>query len=648
MMNDQPLKVLLVEDNPGDARLIREMLREAAHARFELELADCLATGLERLRAGNIHAVLLDLGLPDSRGDDTFFRTHALAPEVPIIVLTGLGDEAVALRTVQQGAQDYLVKGRVDANLLERAICYAIERKKAEQALRSSEKALRQSEANFRSLVLNSPFAIFRSSLGGRFLDANPALLEMLGCDSESELMVFGLSAGVSGESAEQVSHCFQSEKAFRAIEVGWKRKNGKSIVASLTGRPVRDSGGRVTHFEVIAEDVSERKALEAQLRQAQKMECVGRLAGGVAHDFNNLLVVILGYSEVLEDRLGDSELGKHAHQVRKAGERAASLTRQLLAFSRQQVLEPKVLSLNEIVADIENMLRRLIGAHVELTTALAPDLGHVKADQGQIEQVIVNLAVNARDAMPKGGKLVIEAANVALDEAFASQHPPTIPGPYARLTVTDTGIGMDPETQSHIFEPFFTTKGKDKGTGLGLAVVYGVVKQSGGYIWVYSEPGKGTMFEVYLPLVEEAVGETSPSTKRSKSLLGSETILLVDDDESVRLLTRAFLTQSGYTVLDAENAAQALEIARQYQGTIHLLLTDMVMPGVSGATLTERIAALRPDTKALLMSGYTEYTGAVQGFLDSGVFFLQKPFTRDALTGKVREVLDRGVFVKV
>ena len=645
-MSNPPLKVLLVEDNPGDACLIREMLVEVPHARFEVELADRLATGLVRIRAGDIHALLLDLGLPDSRGHDTFVAAQAEASHIPIIVLTGLGDEALALRTVQEGAQDYLVKGQVDASLLERTIRYAVERKKAERALRSSEMALRQSEASFRSLVLNSPYAIFRSSLDGGFLDANPALVSMLGYGSDSELMAQDLSADLIGDPSQSkiLLEFFKSQTQFRGIEVGWKQKDGKLITVSLTGRPVRDEEGTLKHFEMIAEDVTERKALEAQLRQSQKMESVGRLAGGVAHDFNNLLSVILGHTEVLEDSLDQSnELFKHAEAIRKAGLRAASLTRQLLAFSRQQMLEPKVINLNKVVTDTEEMLRRLIGEDIELTTVLEPALGQVKADQGQIEQVIMNLIVNARDAMPQGGKLAIETANVDLDEAFAQQHPPTLPGRHVLLAVTDTGVGMDRERQAHIFEPFFTTKGS-KGTGLGLAVVYGVVKQSSGYIWVYSEPGKGATFKIYLPRVEEAVEKASPSTSPPEYLKGSETVLLVEDEESLRRLTRSLLEQSGYTVLEASEGAEALQIAHQHQGTIHLLLTDVVMPGTGGRVLAEKIALTYPDTKVLFMSGYTDYAVTAHGVLEEGTFLLQKPFTRGALMGKVREVLDSKV----
>jgi two-component system, cell cycle sensor histidine kinase and response regulator CckA len=473
----------------------------------------------------------------------------------------------------------------------------------------------------------------------------------MLGYGSDSELMTLYCPADVYGDprESEQLVEFFKSQTQFRGIEVGWKRKDGKLITVNLTGRPVRDEEGTLTHFEIIAEDITERKALEAQLRQLHRMESVGRLAGGVAHDFNNLLCVMLGHSEVLQDRLEQkNELRKHAEEITKAGKRAASLTRQLLAYSRQQLLEPKVLSLNTVVADMESMIQRLIGEDIELATVLEPSLGRVKADQGQIEQIIMNLAVNARDAMPQGGKLIMETSNIELDEAFALQHPPSTPGRYVLLVVTDTGLGISKRIQAHIFEPFFTTKGKDKGTGLGLSVVYGVVKQSGGYIWVYSEPGKGTTFKIYLPLVEEPIEKASRSAGSSDSLQGSETILLVEDEESLRLLARSLLSQGGYTVLDTGDGTQALEIMHEHQGTIHLLLTDVVLPGMSGLELAEKMALLRPDMRVLFMSGYTNYGVAAHGVLESGTFLLQKPFTRDALTGKVREVLDTKVPVKV
>jgi two-component system cell cycle sensor histidine kinase/response regulator CckA len=514
--------------------------------------------------------------------------------------------------------------------------------------LSQSNTALRQSEASFRSLVFNSPYAIFRCSLSGSFLDANPALLDMLGYASDSDLISDGSPADACGEPRERLFEHLKSQTRFRDIEVEWKRKDGKSITVSLTGRPVRNEHGHLTHFEVIGEEITTRKALEAQLRQAQKMESIGRLSGGIAHDFNNLLSVIIGYSVVLEERAdGHNELQKGIQEIKKAGQRAAALTRQLLAFSRQQVLEPRVMNLNTVVADMGKMLPRLIGENIELSIVLHPELGRVKADQGQIEQVLMNLAVNARDAMPRGGKLTIRTANVDLDGCDSHEHPAAMAGPYIALTVTDTGVGMDKETQSRIFEPFFTTKEKDKGTGLGLSVVYGVVKQSGGYIWVSSEPEIGTTFRIYLPWVKLPIEKDDTPVGPTQSLRGSETILLVEDEESLRDLTRGLLVQSGYTVLETSNGTEALKMAQEHRGNIHLLLTDVVLPGISGCELAEEMVRRDSQAKVLFMSGYTSYAVAAQGILRAGAFLLQKPFDPQALRSKVREVLD-CVAVKV
>jgi signal transduction histidine kinase len=379
---------------------------------------------------------------------------------------------------------------------------------------------------------------------------------------------------------------------------------------------------------------------LEKQLRQAQKMEAIGKLSGGIAHDFNNLLNVIIGYSEDLQDRLApDDPVCKNVAEIKKAGERAASLTRQLLAFSRQQVLAPRILDLNAVVLEVEKMLRRLIGEHIELRTALDPALGRTRADQGQIEQVIVNLAVNARDAMPNGGRLTIETANIDLDEGFARTHNPQMPGAYVLLTVSDTGIGMDPQTQARIFEPFFTTKELGKGTGLGLSTVYGVVRQSDGHIWVYSEPGQGSTFKIYLPRTGDAVPAAKPLAGPSTSLRGTETILLVEDENALRELVHTLLTDSGYTVLQADHPDRAIDIARTHNGPIQVLLTDAVMPGMNGRALAEQLARVRPEMKVLYMSGYTGFTHP--GVLDPEMTVLQKPFTREAMLRKLREVLD-------
>ncbi len=384
----------------------------------------------------------------------------------------------------------------------------------------------------------------------------------------------------------------------------------------------------------------------EEQLRQAQKMEAVGQLAGGVAHDFNNLLTIIRGYSDLLLNGiLGPDDAGRDAVQeIRKAAERAADLTRQLLAFSRRQVLAPRVFVLNNVIHEMDKMLRRLIGEDIRLTSRLAADLGMVKADPGQIEQVLLNLAVNARDAMPRGGQLTIETANVQLDESYTRTHPEVQPGPFVMLAVTDTGCGMDAATQARIFEPFFTTKGPDKGTGLGLATVYGIVKQSGGSIYVYSEVGRGTSFKVYLPRHEEvspASRETHSTPRAERGSHGQETLLIVEDDNSVRALTRTVLRGYSYDVIEAVDADDALRCVSQQTRPIHLLVTDLVMPGMSGRELAERLKLMRPEMKVLYVSGYTDDAVVRHGLLEAEVAFLQKPFTPSALASKVREVLD-------
>lgn len=401
---------------------------------------------------------------------------------------------------------------------------------------------------------------------------------------------------------------------------------------------------GQVEKLVIVNRDVTERKRLEEQFRQSQKMEAVGRLSGGVAHDFNNLLGVIIGYGEIVQEgTAADSPLRTSVEEMLKAGHRAASLTRQLLAFSRQQVMDPRILDLNAVVKDMEKMLKRLIGEDVQLRTDLDPGLARIKADPGQIEQVIMNLAVNARDAMPNGGRLEISTSNFHMDDNFVRRYPyPVHVGNYALLTVTDNGIGMDVATRTRVFEPFFTTKGKGKGTGLGLSTVYGVVKQSGGYIDVHSEPGAGATFKIYLPKVEEALDAQKQPAELPDSLHGTETVLLVEDELSLRKLSRQLLERCGYSVFEAENGTDALRISQDQNGTvIHLLLTDVVMPGMSGRALADNIAKQRPDTRVLYMSGYTGQTVGQHGVLAEGSFFLPKPFTREALARKVREVLD-------
>jgi PAS domain S-box-containing protein len=515
-------------------------------------------------------------------------------------------------------------------------------------ALRAAQEGLRRSEMNFRSLVTNAPYGICRCDSAGQLLDANPALLAMLGYSSVKELVGKHLG-GLYADTQQwfQLADHLRSVAPFTGLSVEWVRKDGTNTVVRVSGRAVSNGDNGKT-FELFAEDVTERRALEQQLRQSQKMEAIGRLAGGIAHDFNNLLMVISGYSEFLLDRLGpEPSLRGPAQEVASAAVRATSLTRQLLAFSRKQMLAPKILDLNAVVTENLKMLTRMIGEDIDLVMVPAAGLGAVRADAGQIEQVIMNLAVNARDAMPSGGKLTIETANVSLDEDYARFHAPLSPGDYVMLAISDTGAGMDSETQSRIFEPFFTTKGP-KGTGLGLSTVYGIIKQSGGYIWVYSESGKGTTFKIYLPRIAETVERPAQIVTPAESVAaepGTETILLVEDETNLRYLARQFLEKQGYRVIEAADGAVAMQIAVAHEGVIHLLLTDVIMPGMNGRELAQRISEIRPNVKVLYMSGYTENVIGRDGTLDAGVRLLQKPFTLRDLKSKVRETLDSTPF---
>jgi len=511
-------------------------------------------------------------------------------------------------------------------------------------ALRSAQEGLRRSEINFRSLVTNAPYGICRCDSFGQLLDANPAMLKMLGYENFPELAGYHLG-GLYADTQQwfMLADYLKSATPFTGLTADWRRKDGSTTAVRVSGRSV-SNGKKDVVFELFAEDVTERRALEDQLRQSQKMEAIGRLAGGIAHDFNNLLMVISGYSEFLLDRLGsEPTLRSPAQEIAGAAQRASALTRQLLAFSRKQMLAPRILDLNGIVTENLKMLTRMIGEDIDLVMIPANELGTVRADAGQIDQVIMNLAVNARDAMPSGGKLMLETSNVTVTEDYARRHSPLRPGEYVLLSITDTGLGMDQDTQSHIFEPFFTTKGT-KGTGLGLSTVYGIIKQSGGYIWVSSELGKGTTFKIYFPRVAdtpEAVAQVVTQPDVSITEPGTETILLVEDETNLRYLARQFLEKQGYRVIEAADGAVAMQIAVAHAGVIHLLLTDVIMPGMNGRELVQRISEIRPNVKVLYMSGYTENVIGHNGTLDAGIRLLQKPFTLRDLKDRVREVLD-------
>lgn len=512
-----------------------------------------------------------------------------------------------------------------------------------------------RAEQRYRHLVYTTRDVIFILSPDTTILSLNPAFESLTGW-SRSEWIGETFAPLFHPEDAPRAKELFQQILAGETpppFEARVLTKSGHYLVAEFTVIPERRQGQVVTLLG-IARDLTQRRHAEEtlcqrekQLQQAQKMEAVGRLAGGIAHDFNNLLTIITGYSQLMLNRLHPDDLLRNdVEEIRRAALRAATLTQQLLAFSRRQVLMPKVVNLNNIVDMVNAMLQRLIGEDIDLVTVLHPELGNVKADPAQIEQVIMNLAVNARDAMPRGGKLTIETANVEIIEPYRYGGMALTPGLYAMLAVSDTGCGMDAETQAHIFEPFFTTKEQGKGTGLGLATVYGIVKQSDGHILVYSEPGKGSTFKIYLPIVDDAVDpiDGSGSEKPSPELLhGNETILLVEDEPAVRVLIRDTLRLFGYTVLEARHGYEAQLMGTQRTEPIHLLMTDVVMPQMSGRELAEGLVAVHPDMKVLYMSGYTENAVIHHGILDPGTSFLQKPFTPDTLARKVREVLDTG-----
>ena len=508
----------------------------------------------------------------------------------------------------------------------------------------AAEEALKGSERRYRSLFDENLSGSFLCAPDGVLLACNPAFARIFGFRTPADALQHSfLSLFPSPAEAARQMELLREQRRLWNVELEMRRCDGKpvhvsgSLAASFEGQELREVRGYLF-------DTTEQRSLEEQLRQSQKMEGIGRLAGGIAHDFNNLLTAILGYSELMEAQLPDDEdLRSSLREIHQAGQRAAGLTRQLLAFSRRQVLQPKVLDLNVVVSEVEKMLRRLIGEDVELVTRLDPALGNVKADPGQLEQVLVNLAVNARDAMPEGGTLTIETANIVLDAGFAGSHPGARSGEYAVLTVADTGIGMSLEVRSHAFEPFFTTKERGKGTGLGLATAYGIVKQSDGYITVDSESGRGATFRIYFP----RVAATTDSGRRQRPALsprGTETILLVEDESGVRRLARTILEAQGYIVLEAASGDDALEIVRSHAAEIHLVVTDVVMPGMSGRVLWDRLRTILHDPRVLFMSGYTDDAIARHGVLEAEIAFLQKPFTPLSLAQKVREVLDASV----
>ncbi|HXE90458.1 MAG TPA: PAS domain S-box protein [Terriglobales bacterium] len=509
---------------------------------------------------------------------------------------------------------------------------------------RQTAEALARSETNYRSLVENAPYAIYTSSISeDRFTSVNQALVKMLGYGSREEVLALRLSTDVYWDPADrrQVIGRALLTDTFTGYELDFKRKDGSRVSVRLGGRTLKDAQGKAYGFEGILEDITERRQLEQQLYQAQKMEAIGVFAGGLAHDFNNLLMITQSYATMLRESLPEGDrLHRHAEAILKAAERGARLTRQLLAFSRRQVLAPRVLNVNELLAELGEMLPRLIGEDIKVRMVLQPGIGRVRVDPGQLEQVVMNLATNARDAMPKGGTLTIETAEVELDQGYVQNHVGSRPGRHVMVALSDTGVGMDAETRSHIFEPFFTTKEAGRGTGLGLSSVYGIVKQSGGSIWVYSEPGRGSTFKIYLPLAEGVQEDAAAVAAPPPPATGRElTVLLVEDEEAVREATTDYLQVRGFRVLAALSGAEALQLAEQTPTPIHALVTDIVMPGMTGPELAHRFAELRPEVRVVFTSGYTGDTVLSQGMLKPGSVLLQKPFPLEELVRTLRRL---------
>jgi PAS domain S-box-containing protein len=521
-------------------------------------------------------------------------------------------------------------------NFVSHQLAIAINRKRNEEAVRLS-------ESRYRSLFENAVYGIYRCDPEGRFLDVNPALIAMLGYESAQEVLRLNV-AGLFLSQSEQVRIMREFQRGLRLTnaEVHWKHHDGHVITVRLSGAMVKDQD-QSKLIEVIAEDVTARRTLENQFRQAQKMEAVGRLAGGVAHDFNNLITVIRGNAEVLLEDAHPAQVSTaKVESIYQAANKAASLTRQLLAFSRKQMLELKPVDMNAIVTDLERLLRPLVGENIEWVTDLSPALGSTHADPGQIEQVFMNLVVNAKDAMPRGGRIKVETGNVVLGDEIRLKYHYVVPGNYVMLAVSDNGQGMEKATLDRVFEPFFTTKEQGKGTGLGLSTVYGIIKQSRGYIFAESEPGKGTTFRIYLPRLENVVEPIPPAAPvPAVSSQGSETVLLVEDEECVRQLIRETLQARGYKVLEADRGDAALQIAAAHSGSIDLLISDIVLPGMAGKDLGRQILNMSPNTRVLFLSGYTEETIIHQNMLEPGSAFLQKPFMLQALANKVRDVLN-------
>jgi len=635
------MRVLVIGNKQEDFARLQGLLSRPKEASFRLDHAGSYRDSSERLGQVAYDLVLCDYQPGDPTALQTAHELRKTKPAPPVIFLSDHVDPATvrtALESVvsQREGEAASSQGHHSHALVQaiQLYCHDRQRQSTEDMLRKLWRAVEQSAD-----------LLIITDRRGTIEYVNPAFETLTGYSRKE---VVGQTPRIlkSGQHPPQLYRemweVISAGQVFRGVMVN-RKKNGDTFVAEKTITPLRDASGEVTHFISNDRDITDKRRLESQLQQAQKMDAIGRLAGGIAHDFNNLLMVISAYAELMQDTLGtEHPLRRHVDEILKASRSAADLTRKLLGFSRKQMQSLQLLDLNQVLRDISKMLPRLIGEDIELKLAPGATVLSIRADPVQIEQIVMNLAANARDAMPKGGRLTIETTAVHLDESYVLRHSIVPVGDYVMLAVTDTGEGIAPEHLNHIFEPFYTTKAEGKGTGLGLATVYGIVKQNGGFVWVYSEDGLGTSFKIYLPRAEKTVRKTEAAPPPpEKDLSGSETLLLVEDEAAVRQSTHQFLILCGYRVLEAKNGEEALKIAQNHAGEIHLMITDVVMPQMGGAKLAEQLAKARPRMKVLFVSGYAENTVLRHGAIDVTNSFLQKPFGLKRLAGKIREVLN-------
>jgi two-component system cell cycle sensor histidine kinase/response regulator CckA len=639
-----PLRILHLEDNLNDAALVQATL-EGEGIGCAITCVQTRADFVAALERGDIDLIIADFSLPTFDGLTALEITQKQCPEIPFILVSGTLGEEVAVAAMRSGAADYLLKDRLTR--LGQAVSHALEQSALRKERESADEAMQQSEHKYRHLFESlSEAAFLIDTKSRRILDANLCAEKLLG---RTRTEVLGMNEAKLFPPNEAGDYCGKLASAGtrgkgQLDEAEVQAKDGTTIPVQVSLSPI-ELYGRDLVLALMA-DITERRQLEEQFIQSQKMEVVGHLAGGVAHDFNNILSVIFGYADLMLQKLdSDDPLRKYAEEVRYAGDRAAALTRQLLVFSRKEALQPAVLDPNQLIKGLDKMLRRLINENIELTIELGEQIGRINADSGYFGQVLMNLVVNARDALPNGGRISIKTSNISLDENYAQKHSGVTPGKYVALSVTDTGMGMTEEVKAQLFKPFFTTKPKDKGTGLGLATCQTIVSHSGGHIGVESEVGNGATFRIYFPQVDQPLAvPTGPATEGALAG-GTETLLLVEDDPSLRSLALGVLQAHGYEVLRAIDGRDGLNLAFHHKGSpIRLVITDVVMPQMGGKVMADWLKTTLPEVKVLFTSGYTDGAIAHHGVLDSGAAFLPKPYTPRALASKVREQLDAQV----